>query len=148
MCTATEIGAGVVVGAGAGCAGTGFGGATRPMTTGVGLDCTRTGVGAGRRWTTGAMTITRLAGSCRWSCGTGSAGASTIAGWDALGKTVNGGVWTPAGPAKSRGNAAAPATAPASNSPATTPLVIALMVPTPDADSITRTRYRHVGTRA
>lgn len=71
-----------------------------------------------------------------------------MAGWDALGTTVNGGVWTRAGPAKSPGNAAAPATAPASNSPATTPLVIALMVPTPDADSITRMRYRQVGTRA
>jgi hypothetical protein len=97
---------------------------------------------------TGATTTRLTAGSWRWSCGTGSAGACTIAGWDALGKTVNGGVWTPAGPAKSRGNAAAPTTAPASNNPATTPLVIALMVPTPSADGIPRTRYRQVGTRA
>jgi hypothetical protein len=117
----------------------------------IGFGCTGTGVGAGRRWTTGATTtgLTVRTERRKWSCpGTGSAGACTIAGWDALGKTVNGGVWTPAGPAKSRGNAAAPATAPASNNPATTPLVIALMVPTPDADSITRTRYRQVGTRA
>lgn len=141
-------GIGVSAGAGAGGAGAGAagaGGLTRWMTIGVVFGCTRAGAGAGR-CTTGATT--GLAGSRRRTCGTGSARAWTIAGCDTAGTSASGGVWPPPGPARRRGNAAAPATAPASNNPATTPLVIALMVPTPDADSITPKRYRQGGARA
>jgi hypothetical protein len=146
-------GIGVSAGAGAGVAGVGAagaGGLTRRMTTGVVFGCTWAGAGAGR-CTTGAtagLATTGLAGSRRRTCGTGSARAWTIAGCDTAGTSASGGVWPPPGPARRRGNAAAPATAPASNKPATTPLVIALMVPTPDADSITPKRYRQGGARA
>lgn len=86
---------------------------------------------------------------CRLGGGAGSVWARTIAGGEAAGRTEkDDGVCVAAGPARKRGNAAAPATAPASNNPAKTPLVMVLMVPSFDADGIARTRYRQIRTRA
>ena len=128
--------------AGAGAAGfAGAGGVTRRIAIGRGFG--RTGATAGCS-TIGVTTI----GVVRTMCRAGSAGARTMAGCAAAGGRAKEGVSPPPGPAKNRGNATAPATAPASKTAATTPRVIAIMVPTPDADGITRTRYRQVGTRA
>lgn len=131
-------------GAGAGAAGFGLmraGIGIRRITTGAGVATGRgSGTGAGRMTTTGG------AATPTWACG--SPAARTIEGWDGAGSTANDGVCGASDPAKKRGNAAAPATAPASNKPTNTPLVIALMLPALDADGITRTRYRLLGTRA
>ena len=123
------VGAGVAVFAGAG-------GVTRRMT--IGRDF-------GRR---DATAVTGCSASGVTTIGAGSASARTMAGCAAADGRAKEGVSPPPGPAKNRGNAAAPATAPASNTVTTTPRVIAIMFPTPDADGITRTRYRQVGTRA
>jgi hypothetical protein len=139
-------GAGVTGAGVSGVGATGAGGTKRWMTIAFDPTCTRAGAGVAR-WTTGAI-ATRSAGGLRRTRGRGSAGAWTMAGCATAGTRAKLGVWPLPGPAKRRGNAAAPATAPASNSPTTTPLVIPIMVPTPDAESITRTGYRQVGTRA
>lgn len=99
------------------------------------------------RTTSGVMTIgvTARTGA---TCLAGSPAARMMAGCDAAAGTANACVCEPPGPARSLGNAETLATAPASRTPATTPLVIALMVAIPTADGITRTRYRQVRTKA
>lgn len=141
ICTGATAGADV--GAGAGFGDAGAGGVTRRMTIGFGR--------SGATWTMCAACTTGRTGAIETrnvGPGAGSGCARTIAGCDAVAGSANEGVCPPPGPANMRGNATAPATAPASSTAATTPLVIALMVPTPDADGITRSRYRQVGTRA
>jgi hypothetical protein len=133
-------------GAGVGAGATGFagaGGVTRRITIGRGFG-RRDATAVAECSTSGVTTI----GAVGATCGAGSAGARTMAGCAAAPGSAKEGVSPPPDPAKNRGNAAVPATAPASNTVTTTPLVIAIMVPTPDADGITRTRYRQVGTRA
>lgn len=122
---------------------TGAGGVTRRITIGRGFGRRVTTGAAG--WSTSGVTTIGAVGA---KCGVGSASARTMAGCAAADGKAKEGVSPPAGPAKNRGNATVPATAPASNTVTTTPRVIAIMVPTPDADGITRTRYRQVGTRA
>jgi hypothetical protein len=69
-------------------------------------------------------------GAARTTVGTlGSAGPD--------GTMPTGGVWMPAGPARTRGKTAAPATAPESRTAATS-LSMALMLPVPFADDITQ----------
>lgn len=122
---------GTGAGAGAGVAGvTGAGGTMRWTTSGFEATC----AGAAR-WAAGATT-TRTVGRLRRTRGRFSAGAWTMAGRAAAGTRAKPGIWPFPGPAKRRGKAAAPATALASNSPMTTPLVIPIMVSTPDAESI------------
>lgn len=144
-----------------GCGVTAFGGAAAAAGAGFGAGFVTTGGGVTRRMTIGfgfaGTTWTTCAAWTTWATGSRSVGvgvgvgrgrARTIAGCEAPGSAANDGVCTTPGPARMRGNATAPATALASSTAATTPLVIALMVPTPNADGITRTRYRQVGTRA
>jgi hypothetical protein len=147
-CGCADAGASVVAGAGFvfgfGFVATGAGGVTRWITIGFG----RAGSWTCAVCTTGATTI---AAAGAWNVGFGKRGsvcARTIAGCDAAAGRANEGVCPVSDPARMRGNATTPATAPASRTAATTPLVIALMVPTPNADGITRSRYRQVGTRA
>ena len=127
----------------AGAAGFVGAGVTRRITIGRGFGCR--GAMAAAACSASGVTMIGVAGA---TCGAGSARARTMAGCTAaLGRTKEG-VSPPPGPAKNRGNADAPATAPASNTVTTTPRVIAIMFPTPDADGITQPRYRQVGTRA
>jgi hypothetical protein len=129
--------AGAGEGAGAGAAG--FAAAwsvTRRITIGRGVGCRD------------ATAVTGRSASGVTTTGAGSASARTMAGCAAAPGRTKEGVSPPPGPAKNRGNATVPATAPASNTVTATPRVIAIMFPTPDADGITRTRYRQVGTRA
>ncbi len=113
-------------------------GVTRGTTTGFGFaaGCRRS-TGAARNPTAGTTWRSGLAAG-----GVGRVAAWTSAGWIPAGKAAKDGVWPPEGPARNRGIAAAAATAPASKTAATI-RSIELMFPTPDADYITRTRYRH-----
>jgi hypothetical protein len=122
---------------------TGAGGATRRITIGRGSG--RRGTTGAAGWSTSGVTTTGAVGA---KCGVGSTSARTMAGCAATDGRAKEGVSPPPGPARNRGNATVPATAPASNTATATPRVIAIMVPTPDADGITRTRYRQVGMRA
>jgi hypothetical protein len=144
----TGVGAGVGVGPGV----TVLGGVECRTVTGV--ECPSTCAGALAR-----CSVTSCAGATAGNgattacgtvvtCGLGSGRARTMAGAVACCGTANDGVWPPPGPARKRGNAAAPATAPARRTAATTPFVIPLMVPTQSADYLTRKGYRQVGTRA
>lgn len=142
MAAGVRATAGAGVGAGSGA--TRGRGAIRWMTIGFGLGFTA----GGARWEIETRAILTGTSSSGADGGAGSVAAWTIAGAVPPGSIAKGGVWPPSGPARKRGNAAAPTTAPVSSTAATTPLVIALMVPTPNADGITRTRYRQVGTRA
>lgn len=145
---AAGCGAGVTgCGAGAGFGATGVDGATCGMTTGFGFatGCScgcRRGVGTVRNVTVGA-TVSRGDSAAA----EGSVAAWMSAGWVPAGRAEKDGVSLPDGPARRRGSAAAAATAPASKIAATI-RSIELMFPTPDADSITRTRYRQHGARA
>jgi hypothetical protein len=128
-----------VAGAGAGAGAGGFAAAssvTRRITIGRGVGL-RDATAVTGRSASGVTTI----GAC-------SASARTMAGCAAASGRAKEGASTPPGPAENRGNATVPATATASNTAAMTPRVIAIMFPTPDADGMTRTRYRQVGTRA
>lgn len=148
------VAAGVAAGDGAGvmgvgvCAGgevVGFGGATRRRTA-TGFECPST---CWRETAAAAWTrSTGADGTLMAACGTCSGRARTIAGAAAPWGTAIGDVWLPPGPARKRGNAAAPATAPARRTAAMTPFVIPLMVPTSSAEYLTRKGYRQVGTRA
>ena len=158
---ALVAGAAVVCGTGAGCRTSAAG--TAGAGCALGADFETTGVdGATRRTTTGfgfatgcrrgAVTARNAAAGATpaspGSAGTvGSVAAWTRAGWVPAGRAEKDGVSLPDGPARKRGIAAAAATAPASNIAATT-RSIELMFPTPDADYITRSRYRQHGARA
>jgi len=133
--TTGAVDAVVVAGAGVGAGAAGVVGADE-VTSRITI-----GRGFGRRGATaatgcsasGATTI----GAVGATCGAGSARARTMAGCAAAPGRTKEGVSPPPGPAKNRGNAAVPATAPASNTVTATPRVIAIMFPTPDADGIT-----------
>lgn len=128
---------------GAACGATGVDGDTRWTTTGCGFATgRRLGVGSARNPTAGVAAST--GGK---AAGVGSVAAWTSAGWVPAGRAEKAGVSLPDGPARKRGIAAAAATAPASKITATI-RSIELMFTTPDAESITRTRYRQHETRA
>ena len=147
ICTGAASTAATGAGVGAGVARTGvagFGGDARRTRTGRG----GAAIFRAGRATPGGTTPTLGATALVGAPGRGSGRARTIAGCAARGGSANVGVWTPPGPATNRGNAAAPTTAPASSRATKTPLVIALMLPTTNADNLTRKGYRHVETRA
>ncbi len=127
--------------AGAGSAGesgaiVGGGGTMRRTTIGFGAACGLTAGGetaiAGTAMRTG--TAGRIAGAGRGGAGLAS---TTTGGAGGGGATPTGGETTGFGAARKWGSAAAPPTAQASKSNAT-PRLMALMIPTPLADNITR----------
>ena len=77
------------------------------------------------------------AGATRKGAGAARTTVGTLGRAGPAGTKPTGGVWTPAGPARSCGKTAAPATAPESRTAATS-RSMALMLPVPFADDITR----------